>query len=264
MHGMSVRGPLLVGEVIDRVQVRVTLINYSKRAVEHDPLVDAEDLRTVTAIMTGPDGKPFSRLCDRFSRKPFTQRLKTMPGTFASETFPFAAFGYFIVGDPGSYQLACSMEVDKRTVTSPPMKCDVVDIPEKAVLFSHAVPVKGFQATLPADEQDRPFIQQIRVGNRTLLVYRRFNGPKHGGGIGFTFRLAELPDKVEMTVEGAFGDTKPLTIKYKDGTSKTGWTTLFVDSGNGRPWTEEEERLRIERSKPPLPKPTPAPRPGKP
>lgn len=264
IHSPSIRGPFLAGEVIDRVHLRVTLLNYSKHPLEHDPLVDAEDLRTVTAVMKGPDGKPYARIGGHFSRKAFTQRVKTLPGTFETETFPFAAFGYFIVRDPGHYRVECSMEVDQKAITSLPLSFEVVDVPEKAVLLSQAIPVKGFQATLPVDEQTRPFVQQVQIGKRTLLIYRRFNGPKYGGGIDFTFRLAELPDKVEMTVEGSFGDTNPLTIKYKDGKSKTGWTTLVVDSGNGHPWTEEDERLRIERSKPPLPKPTPAPRPGKP
>jgi hypothetical protein len=257
IHSPSIRGPFLAGEVIDRVQLRVTLLNYSKHPVEHDPLVDAEDLRTVAAIMTGPDGKPYARIGGRFYRNPYTERVKTQSGKFESASFPFAAFGYFIVRDTGRYRIQSSMEVDKKTITSPPMSFEVVDVPEKAILLSQAIPLNGFQSKLPVNEQTRPFVEQVQIGKRTLLVYRRFNGPKHGGGIDFTFRLIELPDKAEMTVDGAYGDGKPLTIKYKDANSMSGWTKLVIDSDNGRPWTEEEERLRIKGAKTPPPAPRP-------
>jgi len=39
-----------------------------------------------------------------------------------------------------------------------------------------------------------------------LLIYRLYKSPKEGGGIERTYRLAELPGKVEMRVEGAYGD----------------------------------------------------------
>ena len=100
------------------------------------------------------------------------------------------------------------------------------------------------------------------MGKKTLLIYRRRYDPKSGGGIYRTMRLAELPGKVEMKVEGAFGDGKPLTITYKDANSPTGTTKLVINSIDGRRWTEEEERVLRERTKP---KPiAPAPLPAKP
>jgi hypothetical protein len=75
----------------------------------------------------------------------------------------------------------------------------------------------------------------VKVGGRTLLIYRR--------------RLAELPGKCDMTVEGAYGWGNPLTITYK--TSPTAEPTkLVVNSIDGSPWTAEEERLRLERLRP--------------
>lgn len=79
----------------------------------------------------------------------------------------------------------------------------------------------------------------MRVGDRIFLVYRKFVSPKNGGGVNGTFRVCELPAKVEMTVEGEYGDRKtPITIKYKDKNTPTGTTTLVISSVDGRIWEE--------------------------
>jgi hypothetical protein len=80
-----------------------------------------------------------------------------------------------------------------------------------------------------------------------------------------TFRLTELPGKVELKVEGAFGEWGPLTITYK--TSPTAQPArLVINASDGMPWTEEEERLWQDelRAKQGLPPIAPAPRPVKP
>jgi hypothetical protein len=135
------------------------------------------------------------------------------------------------------------MKIDGKTIKAPPVEFEVVAVPPSAVLVSHAVGLEG----RAVKEGGRPVIQQVPVGNRTLLIYRcHYDPTQPGGGSYFTTRLAELPGKCEMTVEGAYGAGNPLTITYKtapDAKPKK----LVINSISGTPWTEEEERLRQER-----------------
>lgn len=247
IYNFSVRGPYLVGEAIDRVRFQVTLLNYSKDPLEHDPLVVAVDVGDLTVFITGPDGKRIPRLGGRPSlRNPLTQPIKLRPGEFEWHALPFVYLGYGVVFAPGQYRVDGSLRIDKRTITSPPAQFEVVEVPASAVLLSHAVPLEGREAQRPVEKQRRPFVQQVHVGKKTLLIYRIYHGPNYDGEIEWTFRLAELPGKVEMTVEGAVGARNPLIITYKTSlTAKP--TTLVINSVNGLPWTEEEERLRLER-----------------
>ena len=41
-----------------------------------------------------------------------------------------------------------------------------------------------------------------------------------------------------MTVTGAYGDGKALTIKYRDANAPTGTTTLVINSIDGTPWKD--------------------------
>lgn len=92
-------------------------------------------------------------------------------------------------------------------------------------------------------------IQQIKIGNRTWLFYRKFLSPANGDKVSAAFRIAELPGKVlDMKVDGNFGDGNPLTITYR-ATTYTKFTTTHVISSNGYPWTAEEEKHRQEKLK---------------
>ncbi len=91
------------------------------------------------------------------------------------------------------------------------------------------------------------------MGKRTFLIYRRFQSSKEGARIKSTFRLAELSNKCEMKVGGAFGDGGPLTITYKDAASTVGVVTLKINSTDGTPWTEEDERAFQKRKRPAKP-----------
>ena len=93
-------------------------------------------------------------------------------------------------------------------------------------------------------------IQQIKIGDRTWLFYRKFASIEDGGKVSFAFRIAELPGKVlDLKVEGAFGDRNPLTITYRDNTYTKFTTTHVINSIDGRPWTAEEEKHRLEKLK---------------
>ncbi len=110
--------------------------------------------------------------------------------------------------------------------------------------------------TWPEAKRDRGSIQQIKIENRTWLFYRRFLSDELGGKANAVHRLAELPGKVEMKVEGVYGDYTPITITYKDSKSPTGTTKLVIHSVNGRQWTEADEaalQLRLKKAPPPKP-----------
>lgn len=251
LHNLTVRGPYLAGERIDRVGFDITLLNYSKETRQHDPLIVALSMGDLSVAIVQPEGKPIRSLAHPSGRRdPFAVAAKMQPGECASLDFTFGDFGYYEVRKVGKHQLAVELRVGGKRIVAPPVTMDVVDVSPDAILASHAVPLEGRERQQPPNEQARPMVQQVKLGKRTFLIYRRYTGTKWGAVVEATFRLVELPGKVEMTVEGAYGAGNPLTIKYRDVNAKTDWSTLVINSIDGMPWTDEEERLQIERSKP--------------
>ena len=239
VHGLSVRGPFLVGEAIDRVHLRVTLLNFSKEIRMHHPLIVSSETGDLDLGIAQPSGEWLPRLGQSVRRDPFTQQLKLLPCGGSSLDFRFAEFGYFQLRNLGRHQLKATLKSDGKTITAPVVVLDVVEVPPAGILISHTIPLERREVGKPVDERDRPVVQQVKVGERTLLVYCFYSGPKWSGGIDWTFRLAELPGKVEMTVEAAYGDGRPLTIRYKNPASKTDTTMLKINSIDGMPWTEK-------------------------
>jgi hypothetical protein len=254
LHNFSDLGPYLVGEDIGKVRFDLTLVNSSKAKFTHDPFIVARRTRELQISISDPDGKPLHKFGHPHSwpRDPFTEQHRLLPGESSSLAFQFKAFSYWIVSKAGRYRVEGMWTIDGQKYTAPPVEFVVVDVPPEAVLTSYLVPLEGMEALRPVNEQGRTRVEQVAVGKKTLLIYTGFTGAS---------RLAELPGKVELTVEGAFGAGNPMTIKYKDAKSKTGWTTLVINSIGGTPWTEEDERAWIERTTPHI---APAPRPGKP
>jgi hypothetical protein len=239
VHNLSGPGPYLVGEWASRPRCDVTLINFSKETREHDPLVVARVAGDLKLAIIQPDGKELPGTGHPGVRNSFTQPRRLRSGEFHSFDFSFKEFGYGLTpfSQVGRYRVEASMKIDGKTVKAPPVEFEVVAIPPSAVLVSHAVALEGREANRPMKERSRPVIQQVPVGNRTLLIYRGPYGPA---------RLAELPGKCEMTVEGAYGAGNPLTVTYKTAPDAKP-TKLVINSISGSPWTEEEERLRQER-----------------
>jgi hypothetical protein len=274
IHHLSVSGPYFVGESIDRKRFRVTLLNVSDEERVCDPLFVSKETGDLQLTIFQADGKFLQIIGGEVRpRDPFTEPMKLPAGHGVSLDFQFVEFGYTELRRPGAHKLELTLRlrVGGKSIAAPPVELAVIEPEPTAILTSHRVPLEGRTANLPADEQERPFVQQVKVGGRVFLIYRILAGSKWGTGYDFISRLAELTGKVEMTVEGAYGGRNPLTIKYKDANSKTGWTTLVINSINGRLWTEGEERLRLERIKKAatpvsqLESPiAPAPRPGKP
>src|SRR5262245_7241139 len=192
VHNFSGRGPYLVGEAIDRVRFDVTLINFSKETRSHDPLIVAKRTRDLDIAIFQPDGKPAPALGGPALPRPeLTQQNRLRPREFYSQDFRFAGFGYHGLIEPGRYRIEVTLRIDEKTIKSPPIEFDVIEPPADAVLVSHKVPLEGRELMLPVLEQCKPVIQQMKVGNRTLLIYRRVYDPKSGGGIFLTARLAE-------------------------------------------------------------------------
>ncbi|MBY0459480.1 MAG: hypothetical protein K2V38_19330, partial [Gemmataceae bacterium] len=129
------------------------------------------------------------------------------------------------------------------TLESPPLEFEVVEVTEKAVLTTHWLPLEGERAKQPPEEAERRAIQQVAVRGRTFLVFRYYHSQKNGGKPSQLVRLAELPGKVDVKVEGGFGDRKPLFVTYKDATAPGGVRTLKLSSDYGEPWTEGHEEI---------------------
>jgi hypothetical protein len=263
VHNLSGRGPYLVGEDVGRIRFDVTLINFAKETREHDPLPVSRDIRDLNLSIIHPDGSRLLRTSRSGRRDPFTQPLRLRAGESNSATFDFfeSGFVFYHFGQAGRHRLEASIKVGGKTIAAPPVEFEVVAIPPGAVLVSHAVRLEGHALTRPAQERLRPAVQQVKVGDRTLLVYRGHYDPaKPNEKTYFTERLAELPGKVDMTVEGAYGNWKPLAITYKTSPDAKA-TKLVIHSVDGMPWTEEDERRLQERLSRVAPMPRPAARP---
>jgi len=112
-------------------------------------------------------------------------------------------------------------------------------------LSSQTIALEGYQGKWPKERQQRAVLQQIKIGDRTWLFYRKFLCTENGGKVTFTYRIAELPGKVfDLKVEGAFGDWNPLTITYREHSYTKFTTKHVINSIDGRPWTAEEEKHR--------------------
>lgn len=270
--GLRIRGahvgPYLVGEHIAQDQVTVSLLNFSPKPQLHDPLSVA--LRSNFHILTvrRPDGQELTGMgiaeLNRTSRNPFTVQTKLPPGSFVSTSFAFEDLGYEHVFSPGMHQIEARLNLvtngvpDGRVLKAPTFKFQVLELNHEATLSQHKVPLEGREATLPIREQRRFAVQQVQVGERVILIYRRYRALENLDDIkperrplaeiDGTHRLAELPGKCDVTVTGAYGDWKPLTITYK--TSPTAEPVkLVINSVDGKPWTAEEERQLQQRLK---------------
>lgn len=264
IHNVSTPGPYLRGESLGRVQYEVTVINFSENTREHDPLPVARATHDLDLSIIQPDGKPVRSLGMAMLRDPFTQPFRLRPGEFSSDTFRFGARAAGGLQQLGRHRVEATIKIDGMTIPAPPVEFEVIEPATDAILMSHTIPLEGSVALRPALEQHKPLIQQIQVGKRTWLFYRHADSPKAGGRIFWGFRLAELPGKCEMKVEGAYGAGKPLTIIYKDVKSPTGTTKLVINSIDGTQWTPEDEAALREEGKTPTPQPIPAPQPAKP
>lgn len=249
--------PYLVRESLDRGSFEVVLINQSKEVREYVLLEIAQLSRALRVIILKPDGNPLRSHGRGFRSDLLTGPSRLPAGQLVVSRFGFDQFEYDELPVPGEYQMRATLKTTEGIIVSPALKLTVIEPAPDAILASHQVPLEGYQANWPKAKQERAVIQQIKVGNRVWLFYRKFLSSELGGKVIASFRLAELPGKVELQAEGAFGDGGPLTIKFKDPKSKTGSTSLVINSNDGMPWTEDEEQLRLERI-------APAPRPVKP
>jgi hypothetical protein len=250
-------GPFLERESINSVRVAVTLINFSKKAREHDPFIVALDIGDLDLHIAGPDGKPLaSGKSPNVPRDPFTVKNKLQPGDFFSDTFYVASFGSRSIYATGRYQIEATIAVDGKTIPSPPLDFEVIKVPDEAVLVSRNITLAGPELALPAEQRQQATVQQLKVGSAVWLVYRRFAK----GGVFFARRIAVLPGKVEMTVNGSYGDWGPIRVAYKTSLTAAA-TTIAVHSVDGMPWAEANERNWLERQKlkkdvrPPAPQP---------
>jgi len=267
LHRLAHPGPYLVGEPIDHTTFWATLVNFSNQERFHDPLVVAYDSRDLEVRVIAPDGEPLDALSvgdTRGGRDPFTVQLKVPARGTASEEFALANFGYYRVFEPGRHRVEAVFALradgkrDGRVVRAPVVEFEVLSPKDETILSTFPISLGGWEAKRPVDKQQRVVVQQIKVGDRMFLIYRRYHSPNHIAQIepalrplaeiDSTRRLVDLPGKCEVTVTGTYDDGKPLTVTYK--TSPTAEPVqLVINSVFGRPWTQEEEKRLQERLK---------------
>jgi len=250
-HGWAVRvrakgmaGPFFRCESPSHPALEIIIINKSKEAreytfLDHDVLVTKE----LSASLKQPSREYALRHLEPIPPWKGIVRRKLQPGERKSRFLTLHEFGYRRFLEAGEYTAQVKFQSDQGVVFSPPWKITVVDVRPDAVLDSH--PIKGYMkhmANWPEAARARACVQQVKIGERFFLLQRFFSEPKQGGVLTSTQQVAELPGKVEMSVEGEYGKDKPLIIRYR--TSPTVTTTLTIDSGNGTVWDRSDRPAR--------------------
>ena len=249
--------PYLAKERIWHTSLEVVLVNQTSAERKYLLLEAACNVGDLDVTIIRANGKPLHSYHRLLTPILFSERWSLPAQQAVVAVFKFEEFGYHYLLEPGVYELRASLKTTQGVIFAPVVKLKVIEPSSDAILASQPVPLEGYQTQWPKAKQETAVMQQIKLGDRVWLIYRQFLSPKLGGKVSATFRLAELPGKVEMKMEGAYGDGKPLTITYKDANSPTGTTKLVINSTDGKPWTEEDERALRERTK--LKPITPAP-----
>ncbi len=255
-HGWSLRvqsltsGPYLVGETHKTIRMRITLSNKTDTALQYPPFELAIRAAELRINLLAPDGRVADRneTSDPYGPSRLESWAKMEAGKSVVGELPLSIFGYERFYEMGKYKAMLTFKTPQGKVSSFPWVLEVVEPADTDILASQLVPVEGDRLNWPKEKQERVTIQQIKIGNRTWLFHRQFLNSEQGGKVSRTFRIAELPGKCEMKVEGAFGGGNPLTITYKDEPYRK-WWTKHVISSYGWPWTADEERSRQERLK---------------
>jgi len=246
---LKLHQPFLAEERVEFGGFELVLINQSKDMRQCIRLDASSSTGYLGISIVGPDGRYVDNMKIR-NGSTFFECGELLAYQRASSAYRFRQFGYYRLPEPGEYELRASLQTAEGKIVAPSFKIKVIEPVTDTILVSRPVPLEGEQLKWPKEKQERAVMQQIKVGNRTWLVYRQFQSPQLGGAVSATFRIAELPGKVlDMKVEGTFGDWNPLTITYRE-YSYTKFTTKHViNSVNGKPWTAEEEKHRQEKLK---------------
>ncbi len=246
----------LAREVIHRNDVYILQLNRSRAARDYLPLDVANCTNDLAVIILRPDRTPVGSSHKSQITLTTDERPKLASGGFTSDRFTWEALGYNNVEAAGTYNLHATLTTSEGKIRSPSVPLRVIDVVPDMILVSCPVPLEGYQAKWPELKREKAAIEQIVISGRTWLFYRKFVSDHLGGKVSAAIRLAELPGKVVMKVEGAFGDGKPITITYKDSNSPTGTRILIINSVDGTPWTEADEAALQQRlKKVPPPKP---------
>lgn len=169
---------------------------------------------------------------------------KLRPGECYRDHFESFGVWYLPLHQAGRYQIAARMKIGGKELRSPPVEIEVVKVADDAVLARHDLPRQDLKPQ-PGEHQMRAAVEQVRVGDRVWLVYRRWG---ELGGLIFARRLVALPGKCEMTVEGVYASSGPIAITYQT-SPEAKPTKLTIQCISGSPWGEAEERTWQERLK---------------
>lgn len=256
--------PYLTHECVWQGRVEVLLVNRTQDARQFAPRADDPDGNGILnlAIANANGQEPSDR---SYHEVPVRKgRTKVPAGGVAASSYAVKDFGFYQFHEPNEYEMRVTLRTAEGLLFTPAVKFRVVEPAADAILASQAIPPDEEEAEFLKEKQRRAAIQQIKLEDRTWLYLRLFRSAARGGQAFHACRLAELPNKVDVKVVGAFGsECGPLTITYK--TSPTAEPTKLVITTMGSPWTEKDEKLWQERlrRKGGLPPLAPAPPPAK-
>jgi hypothetical protein len=222
---------LLPGEDLGRFRVKLTLVNLSAEVRPYVPLRESRKggVLELDAVQNGriaPRQSPFPPFPPSRIGRPALG-----PGEVTEMTIGLWHFGYKRLDDAGKIEVKARLETDDGPVVSKPFSITVLDIAPRDIKLSKFVPLTE-RATRTDGTEPRVVIELVELREDRWLIYRRFHGPKYGGGIAFTERLAPAKGVTDFVVSGSFGDDEPLAVAFHDAEGKR--TELVVDSYFGR------------------------------
>jgi hypothetical protein len=214
---LSPKPPLFVGESSEQVRIEILLLNRTTLERTHVRLNKALATGTLTCSIVEPGGKEIRRVVGSMGPGPDrVDDVAQLSGhEFVSTECRLSVFGYFKFHIPGDYTIRLMLVTSEGQVVSLPAKIIVGDPSVEQVISRQILPLVGTKANPNLNERQQAVIDQVRLGNRVLLMYRRIAPAKSGGDVSFVARLAELTGPSEVHVEGAYGEArKPLTVTY--------------------------------------------------
>ncbi|MBA4064484.1 MAG: hypothetical protein C0501_12370 [Isosphaera sp.] len=220
----------------------MTLRNVTGRDREYDAMPRLlEDLR---AEVIEPDGQRIRPSDGPHRASEFRTASPLAAGRQVSFPVELGHLGYWHFTQAGKHTLRLTYRSRSGRVRSNEVTFTVLDPGKDDLLARHPLPVVGWPAKDPAEEHPKVFLDQVKVGDKTYLLYRRYLSTRFGGRCQFTALVAELPGKVDLVAAGGYGAGTffrgtTILVVYPSGTDTL--TTLGVDSMSG----EVTERLTL-------------------
>src|SRR5262249_17997074 len=178
-----------VGEYTDGIVATVTLKNTTDKDRGYVGVPQAVQRQVLVADITDPDGQLMRRIGEPGVAEDFKALTPLGAGKEAKLSVGLGSYHFVNFRKAGKHTLQMTYNSPDGRVTSNAIAFTVYDPAKDDIVARQVLPIVGMEARRPAAERASAFLDQVRVGEKTYLVYRRYVGPKGGGGWGLAARL---------------------------------------------------------------------------